>query len=563
MDIKKIGLYLVLAVIGIALWNAWQKDYPPASVTTVKQQSANSMDKQQSGYVPSTFNPDRPTSALEGDHSQSNITNDHVLNSQSIQVTTDTLKVAISSVGANLIRAQLPKYPVSLQEKNTPVQILTPDPARIYVAQVGLTNTNLSEVKFSSDKQAYQMEEGQNTLVVSLTGKTKNGLDVVKTYTFTRGKYAIDVKVDVKNNSGTTWRGSTYFQVTRRDVPPERSLHVRSYDGPAISSPEHPYEKITYSDLDKSSVDRNIKGGWIAMQQQYFLSAWVPPSDLIAHYYSSVVTSSTDIDQKTYTLGYVFPQITLDPGASISERSAFYVGPELAEQLDAVAKGLSLTVDYGWLWFLSEAIFWVMQHIYNLIGNWGWSIVLVTILIKLLFYPLSDKSYRSMAKLREIQPRLQALKERYGDDRQALSKATMEFYKKEKINPMGGCLPMLVQIPVFFALYFVLIEAVQLRQAPFIFWIQDLSVKDPYYVLPILMGLSMFLQQKLSPPPPDPTQAKVMMLLPVIFTVFFLSFPAGLVLYWLTNNLASILQQWYVMKTYHLKQIKTKKKKKK
>ncbi len=300
------------------------------------------------------------------------------------------------------------------------------------------------------------------------------------------------------------------------------------------------------------------------MQQQYFLSAWVPNQNTVNHYYSHVTvpkdsTGKNDI----YTLGYVTPALSLAPGQSGSSQSTLYVGPEIASNLQPLAKGLDLTIDYGWLWWLSKILFWIMKHINSVVHNWGWTIVLTTALIKIVFYWFSDKSYRSMAKMRQVQPRMQALKERFGDDKQALTKATMELYKKEKINPMGGCLPMLIQIPVFFALYYVLIEAVQLRQAPFIFWIHDLSVKDPFYILPILMGASMFLQQRLSPPPPDPTQAKIFMFLPLIFTVFFLSFPAGLVLYWLTNNVLSIAQQYYVMKTFDPKKEKQKRKKRK
>jgi len=312
--------------------------------------------------------------------------------------------------------------------------------------------------------------------------------------------------------------------------------------GGAITSPDKAYQKISFSDMLDGNLSKNVKGGWAVMQQHYFLSAWIPNKQKTNHYYTSVSQNGI------YTIGFVGPRLKIAPGDKLSTKTTFYAGPQLSDRLQAIAPNLDLTVDYGWLWFISIAIFWLMKKIYLLIGNWGWSIVLVTIAIKALFYKLSATSYRSMAKMRRLAPKIKALKERVGNDKQKMSQATMELYKKEKVNPFGGCLPILIQIPFFIALYYVLIESVELRQAPFIFWIHDLSIKDPFYVLPVLMGISMFIQQKLSPAPPDPIQAKMMMLLPVVFTVFFLNFPAGLVLYWFVNNTLSILQQWYVMR---------------
>jgi YidC/Oxa1 family membrane protein insertase len=303
------------------------------------------------------------------------------------------------------------------------------------------------------------------------------------------------------------------------------------------------------------------------MQQHYFLSAWIPIDQQLTNRFYSQVTN-LDGGFKVYTIGFFGPQLTTAPGATGSAGSTLYVGPEIASTLKPIAPGLDRTIDYGWLWWISIILFWLMESIHKLVGNWGWSIVITTIIIKFVLYPLSATSFRSMAKMREMQPKLQQLKERFGDDRQALSRATMELYRKEKINPLGGCLPMLIQIPVFIGLYYVIIESVQLRQAPFILWIHDLSVKDPYYVLPILMGFSMVLQQRLTPSSPDPAQAKMMMIIPLVFTVFFLNFPAGLTLYWLVNNCVQILQQWYVTKTFEAhkekkaRKAKAKKKKK-
>ncbi|HYF97446.1 MAG TPA: membrane protein insertase YidC, partial [Coxiellaceae bacterium] len=366
--------------------------------------------------------------------------------------------------------------------------------------------------------------------------------------------YAIKIENQISNRSGRTWVGSLYSQIKHKPVEQEHSfMQPRTYEGATLSSPAKRYQKLPYDKLEKATVNENIKDGWMAMQQHYFLTAWIPDPAQTNHYYTHVTSLGAGEYDKIYTIGFVAPETQLAPGASESISSTFYVGPESTKQLEPLAPGLDLTIDYGWLWIISKAIFWVMDHINSIVGNWGWSIILVTVLIKLLFYKLSEASYRSMARMRELQPRLATLRERYGDDKQKLSQSTMEIYKKEKINPLGGCLPVIVQIPVFIALYYVLFESVELRQAPFILWIHDLSVKDPYYVLPILMGLSMFAQQKLSPPPPDPTQAKVMMFLPVIFTVFFLSFPAGLVLYWLVNNCLSALQQWYIIKRMEAK----------
>ncbi len=442
--------------------------------------------------------------------------------------------------------AQLLKYDESLDKPRVPVTIVSADPDTLYLAQTGLKKNGASSVEnihFTAKQQNFELAEGQKTLSVELTGQTASGLQIKKIYTFEKGKYNIQVNYQIVNNSNSPWVGNIYQQIVRRDLPKKKALHSRAYDGAAISSPAHPYEKLPLKKLQSDAVNRDVQGGWIAMQQAYFLSAWIPTANQYNHYYSSV-------SDGIYTIGYVGPELNIAPQASINQQAMFYVGPEITDYLKPLAKGLDLTIDYGWLWMISKIIFWVMDHINNIVRNWGWSIIITTLIIKLLFYKLSEKSYRSMAKMRDIQPRLQALRERHGDDKQALGKATMDFYKTEKINPLGGCLPTIVQIPVFIALYYVLIESVQLRQAPFILWIRDLSVHDPYYILPILMGVSMFVQQKLSPPPPDPTQAKMMMFLPVVFTIFFLSFPAGLVLYWLVNNCATILQQWYVMKTY-------------
>ncbi len=568
MDIKRIILFLALVLLGVALWNAWQRDYPPPAVKAFPK-AEQTQTTSPTDFVPPTYKPGS-VSTVSPQKKTTKTAAQQAISGRLIRVKTDLLEVAISTKGGNLVSAKLLKYPVSLKPPAVPTLILNKSLNRLYIAQSGLTSQTtkgrLKSVNFEAAQYQYQLQPGQNQLVVRLSGSTPSGLEVNKIYTFKRNHYVIKAQTQVKNASNKTWIGSFYNQIVRRNVKVKKSLHTRSYNGAAISSPEKPYEKLHFKKLVENNVSRNIKGGWIAMQQQYFLSTWIPEATQENHYYSHVIgpTSKKGIND-IFTVGYVSPQVTLMPGQVAKTQSKFYVGPEVAKRLKQVAKGLELTIDYGWLSPISKIIFWAMDKIHSVIGNWGWSIILTTILIKLLFYKLSEKSYRSMAKMRAMQPRIAALKERLGDDKQALSKATMELYRKEKANPMGGCLPMLIQIPVFIALYYVLIESVQLRQAPFIFWIQDLSVKDPIYVLPLLMGVSMFIQQKISPPPPDPMQAKVMMYgLPVIFTVFFATFPAGLVLYWLVNNCISILQQWYIMKTFDPNaKPKAKKKKKK
>jgi YidC/Oxa1 family membrane protein insertase len=544
---RRILLYVATAVVAVLLWNAWNKEHP--SNTEASQQTQTSSTGAPSSFVP-------PSYTTTGAQPQSTAPNSSPTPPQAagqqaapatmgVNVKTDVLDVNIDSQG-NLVDAKLRKYNEALGKNPQPMPILSSAPETLYLAQSGLKAVNATAteaIPYHADQSQYTLADGQNNLTVKLVGTTPAGLQVTKTFEFTRNKYDIRTTYQIHNSGTSPWAGNIYQQIVRKNVPPPGSQHSRSYIGAAISSLDKPYQKIPFKKLNEEQINQNVQGGWIAMQQPYFLTAWIPPGDQANHFYSSV-------SNNIYTLGYVGAPLTVAPGADVSQKSTFYAGPELPDDLKTLGKGLDLTIDYGWLWMISKAIFWVMDHVHSVVGNWGWSIIITTLLIKLLFYKLSEKSYASMAKMREIQPRLQALKERYGEDKQALSKATMEFYKKEKINPLGGCLPTVIQIPVFIALYYVLIESVQLRQAPFIFWIRDLSVHDPYYILPILMGISMFVQQRLSPPPPDPAQAKMMMFLPVVFTVFFLSFPAGLVLYWLVNNCTSILQQWYIMKTY-------------
>ena len=556
MDFRKSILYFVLAILGVMLWHAWQHDYPAQTVA-----AATSVAEQHPAeYAPDAYNKGVVLQAQA--HAASKTAAEVIPQNKMISVKTDLLDAQINLQGGNLVEAKLLKYPVSLQEKNTPIQILNSNEDVLYVAQSGLSvpsNQDAGKITYQTAKSTYNLADGQNILTVTLTGKTSDGLSVEKTYTFVRGNYAIKTAITLTNHSGKTWTGNIYNQITRRYVATNGSFYFRSYNGAAISTENTPYKKLTFESLSENNYSHDIHGGWLAMQQHYFLSAWIPPKNQTYHYYSRSFGNGDDGKNNVFVLGYMTQPIQLAANASSTFNAKFYVGPEIAKNLDALAKGLGLTIDYGILSPISQFLFWLMTEIHHYIGNWGWSIILVTILVKIAFVGLSNKSYASMAKTRELQPKIKALQLRHSDDKQAMSKAMMELYRKEKINPLGGCLPMIVQIPVFIALYYVLIESVELRQAPFIFWIHDLAVKDPYYILPVLMGLSMLLQQKLSPPPPDPAQAKMMMMLPVVMTVFFATFPSGLVLYWITNNCASILQQWFVMRTHQGKSLKKKK----
>ena len=381
-----------------------------------------------------------------------------------------------------------------------------------------------------------------DTLSVELVWQSPRGVKVTKRFSFTRGTYLINVEHRIENGSDENWAGREYRQLMR-GVPGEGgvdSQFIYTYTGGAIYTPTEKYEKISFEEMEKNKLSLEVKGGWVGMLQHYFLGAWVPPAEETDHFYSNVLPG------QRYVLGAYTPSVSLEPGASHTFSTRFVAGPKLQDELEAIAPGLDLTVDYGWLTVLAKPIFWLLKSIHGVVLNWGWAIIILTLIIKLVFFKLSETSYKSMANMRKMTPRIQALKDRYGDDKQRLNQAMMEMYKKEKINPLGGCLPILVQIPVFIALYWVLLESVELRQAPWILWLKDLSIKDPYYVLPVIMGISMFVQQKLNPAPPDPMQAKIMMSLPFVFTVFFAFFPSGLVLYWVTNNILSIAQQWYI-----------------
>lgn len=552
MDFKKIALYVLLVVSGLALYNAWVRDTTQLTATNVSQQASNNAaaipqgTRSDAAKASSVASPTLPANIAH----QVTVPDDRL-----IHVRTDVLDVAIDKLGGNIVDTRLLKYAQSTNDKS-PLQILNHDANSLYLAQSGIVPAQqtgpLKPVMFQSAKTSYRLQPGDHALVVSLTGKTADGLQITKNYTFQPNHYAVKLNYQLDNKGEKKWTGSFYTQLKRRNTP-EKShfIGMRSYAGAAMYTPDKPYKKLPYTTLAEQNINANVHGGWLAMQQQYFLSAWVPNQATNNTYFSRV--DSVGNPNNIFTVGVVMPQLSLASGQSANGSATLYVGPEEASRLSPLAPYLDRTVDYGWLWMLSKPIFLILEFIHHWVGNWGLAIIFVTILIKLAFFKLSEMSYVSMAKMRQLQPRLQALKEKYGDDRQSLGQETMKMYREEKINPLSGCLPMLLQIPFFIALYYVLMESVELRQAPFILWIHDLSVKDPFYILPVLMVLSMILQQRLSPQPADDMQAKMMMVMPILFGVMFASFPAGLVLYWITNNCISIAQQWFIMKRYDKK----------
>lgn len=542
MDFQRLLLIVALSFTLLMLYQAWQKDYgpqPPAAeviLDTKPEAPPVAVD------LPSQTMP--AAAELPGAAA-----NQGLESAKRIHVLTDTYEIEIDTRGGDLRRIDLVRYPVSLDKKDELVRLLDDGPERVYIAQSGLrhgSNTAAEHVPdhyavYRAERDEYRLAAGENELKVHLSWEDGEGVRVEKVYTFRRGEYVIDMDYVIHNDSGQNWTAHAYYQLQRtRPTEKRGAFGIYTYTGGVVHGEELSYEKISFDDMDKQPFNKTLTGGWAAMIQHYFVSAWVPGQEASHEYYARALGNSR------YLLGMIDKGVQVAPGGEGHFRARFYAGPKLQDKMAAVADGLSLTVDYGKLTFISNPIFWLLKQIQKIVSNWGWSIILLTLIIKLAFYKLSATSYKSMAHMRKMTPRMQALKERYSDDRSKLNEAMMKLYKEEKINPLGGCLPIVVQIPVFIALYWVLLESVELRQAPWIFWIKDLSTMDPYFVLPVIMGLSMLIQQKLNPAPMDPIQAKVMMALPIVFTFFFAFFPSGLVLYWVVNNILSVAQQWYI-----------------
>jgi YidC/Oxa1 family membrane protein insertase len=531
MENIRFVLIVILSMISLMLWEAWQVDYGPKPEATAQQT-----------FIDSNGNP-VPGSNSDGSSELPFL--ESAANSV-ITVTTDVYHLEIETKGGTLRNLDLLDYPIE-KGKPTPVRLFDSSPDKLFLSQSGVISSPESatlpnhNVQLHAEQYNYELKAGENTLSIPLTWTDNNGLSYSKTYTFTRGSYVIQLAQKVDNQSTKDWSGRPYTQLLR--VPysdSQGNTFIRTFAGAVIYTEEEKFQKIEFEDMADVDLKVTSTGGWIGMIQHYFAAAWIPPAGNEQYFFTKELSNSR------YVIGSYPNPTTVAANSNAVFNSQLFVGPKIQPMMEALAPGLELTVDYSWLTIIGKPIYSLLNFIHDFVKNWGFSIMGVTFCIKLLFFPLSAASYKSMAKMRKLQPRLAQLKESYGDDRQKFNEEMMNLYRKEKVNPMGGCLPVIVQIPVFISLYWVLIETVELRQAPFLFWVQDLSSKDPYFVLPVLMGISMFIQQRLNPAPVDPLQAKIMRMFPIVFTVFFLFFPSGLVLYWVTNNTLSIIQQWYI-----------------
>jgi YidC/Oxa1 family membrane protein insertase len=547
MDWQKnllIAAILATLLMLVIRWHEYQENLPePGAVATQTTQASANL-----ASVPDAANADIPvaTSASTSDTK----TNTQVSTStQVIQVKTDSFELSINPVGGDIVQLALPRHYLKLDTPDQPFVLLDNRNNHTYLAQSGLIGVNGTDTAqgrplFSSEQQTYQLADGENELQVDLHFQ-QGEVKITKRFTFTRGDYLIKVDYLINNQSSATWSAQLYGQIKRdsQNFVKVSALEMNPYLGAAMTTPDEKYKKITFADLTEKEERASVQGGWIAMVQHYFVSAWIPDATSTNNYHLRKLGNSD-----MYLLGFTGKVNEIAAGTEGIISASFYAGPKDTERLEQISPYLDLTVDYGWLWWVSQPLFAVLKWIHSLVGNWGLAIIGLTLIVKALFFKLSATSYKSMAKMRKLAPKMAEMKERFGDDRQKFSQEMMKLYKTEKVNPFGGCLPLLIQMPVFLALYYVLMESVELRHSPFFGWILDLSVKDPYFVLPVIYGATMFLMQKLNPQPTDPMQARIMAMLPFVFTFMFLWFPAGLVLYWVTNNTLSIIQQYIITK---------------
>jgi YidC/Oxa1 family membrane protein insertase len=550
MDNRRLILLVVFSFSLVMLWDAWQKyNQPPVPLQSA---AISTTARDASVPVPSSGSQPAPVSAA----SVAAVTAAPTVNKgEIVSVKTDLFVADVSTQGGDLVNLTLNNYK-SMDDKAKNFSLL--ESKHQYSAQSGLIGDGLPTHKtlFTATAGNRELAADATTVELRLAAPVVDGVKVTKVYTFTRGSYLINVAYEIDNGSQKEIAAHAYYQL-QRDIqaPAGESRMVSTYTGPAVYTEQDKYQKIAFSDIEKGKAKFNTKAdnGWMAMVQHYFVSAWIPPEKLAREFYVRNLDGSAN---PAITAGLIVPTPVVAPGAKVSQSVSLYAGPQIQSMLDQLAKptadggigaqGLPLVVDYGWLTIVAAPIFWCLELIHKLVGNWGWSIVLLTICIKAIFFPLSAASYKSMAKMRTVTPRMTALRERYGDDKQKLNVEMMNLYKTEKINPLGGCLPIVVQIPVFIALYWALLGAVEMRDAPWVLWIHDLSSQDPFYVLPVLMMATMLIQTKLNPTPPDPVQAKITMIMPFVFGGMFFFFPSGLVLYWVVNNTLSIAQQWQI-----------------
>ena len=531
MDPKRLILFVVFSFSIMMLWEAWQREHQPPQPATQERVGTSS--------VPSTVNAPAVVSPVATGLPENGF---KLQNADRMRIHTDYVEAEIDTMGGDLRRLTLTKHRATEDLSKNFVLLDDQSLPHVYVAQSGLIGPGMPNHKtqFTAKSGDYSLQNGSDKLEIRLNWNDGKGLQVDKVYTFHRSSYVVDVAYEIRNGGNMSIEPTAYYQIVHDSDWGQGSMMMPTFTGVAYFTDTEKYKKLTFSDMEKNNLSKSATDGWIGLVQHYFVGAWIPKPGVVREYYSK------RLSEKDFSVGAVLSIGIVAPGASTITSARFYAGPQEQTDLKNVAPGLEYTVDYGWLTVIASPLFWVLSAIQKLVHNWGVAIILLTVLLKMLFYPLSAASYKSMAKMRNLAPRLQRLKEQFGDDRQKLHMAMMELYKTEKINPMGGCLPVVVQIPVFIALYWVLLGTVEMRHAPFMLWIHDLSAADPYYVLPTLMGITMFIQTKLNPTPPDPVQAKVMTIMPVAMSVFFFFFPAGLVLYWLVNNVLSIAQQWAI-----------------
>jgi len=550
MDTQRLILFFVFSFSLLLLWDAWQKEHQPKPAAVAPSSQAKS-----EGSVPAPVRPSVPGIAAAGAVPSGGqavpASTPEPARAETVKVQTDLLAAEIDTLGGSLRRIELLKHKES---EATAKNFVLLQPERQYEAQSGLTGEGGPNHRtvWRAMPGERSLQAGQDTLQVRLVAEGRDGLQVEKAYTFRRNSYLVEVALEVRNGGSAALATHAYFQLTHngKESAPSNAVAgtfgAQSFTGFAQFTAERKYGKFQFADLDKGKADylKHAQDGWIAFVQHYFVAAWIPAANLPRDF---VIERRQD---GSYAARVVLPVAELAPGATARIAVPLYAGPQEQKRLEAADPSLPLVVDYGWLTVIAQPLFWLLEMLHGLSGNWGVAIILLTVLIKLVFFPLSAASYKSMARMKLITPRLTKIREMYAHDRAKMNQAMMELYKTEKINPLGGCFPILVQIPVFIALYWVLLAAIELRHAPFMLWIRDLSALDPYYVLPVLMTVTMVLQTRMNPTPPDPVQAKVMQFMPYVFSVFFFFFPAGLVLYWLVNNILSILQQWQIQRMF-------------
>ena len=534
MDTRRLILVLIFTFSSFMLWESWQKYNQPKLPAAAETMTP-------AGAAP------KPSVALQAGKTADGMpvvsAASAVSTAETFTITTDLLKATISSQGGDLVHLELNKYK---EHDNKDKNFVLFDAKHQYVAQSGLIGEGLPSHRsvFKRVAGPTELADGTNEIKVRLETTTQNAIKVTKILTFKRNSYLVDVAWEIANGSDKAFAPHAYFQLQRDDVAPEgESKMVSTFTGPAVYTEAEKYQKVDFGDVakEKAKFAKTADNGWLGMIQHYFVAAWVPQDKTPREFYMRKLETGN-----AFQAGVIVPVAEIAPGAKGEASVSLYAGPQEQATLKKIAQGLDLVVDYGWLTMVAAPIFWALQAIHSLVGNWGWAIIVLTIIIKGIFYPLSAASYKSMAKMKILTPRLMQMKERFGDDKARLNQEMMKMYQTEKVNPLGGCLPILVQIPVFISLYWVLLGAVEMRDAPWILWIHDLASADPFYILPVIMMISMFVQTKLNPTPPDPIQAKVMMMMPLIFGFMFFWFPAGLVLYWVVNNVLSIAQQWQI-----------------